>query len=317
MRIRSLGQSCAATSVSACPRRSARFAEQRLQWRMAPAGLVHCPLFYWGHDAARARLERYARAAWARLGLSRLSLQGRVAGRRMHGAADGACRRAEGSDRRQKQCPGKGSDKHFSRAVFVMACYGARRSLAGLASIAARKGRHRRRKAAHVPQRRNRAARADAPRRHRGPRRVAAGAFPNRCGRAAAARTSSEGRGQSGGGPAVSRPGPRRDATRRRLGPNTLAMPGAFPATAEGAWRRNRASGRCRQRHAAAAALGGSAKCVEGITQPGCESADPGRDGGLPITTQLPHARPASRGAAGSCRAPAASRGNPSRTPGA
>ena len=125
------------------------------------------------------------------------------------------------------------------------------------ASIAARKGRHPRRKADHVPQRRNRAARADAPRRHWGPRRVAAGGFPNRCGRAAAARTSLEGRGQSGGGPAVSRPGPRRDATRRRLGPNTLAMPGAFPATAEGAWRRNRASGRCRQRHAAAAALGG------------------------------------------------------------
>ena len=47
-----------------------------------------------------------------------------------------------------------------------------------------------------------------------------------------------------------------------------------------------------------------SAKGVEGITQPGCESADPGRDGGLPITTQLPHARPASRGAAGSRRAP-------------
>ena len=32
----------------------------------------------------------------------------------------------------------------------------------------------------------------------------------------------------------------------------------------------------------------------------------PGRDGGLPITTQLPHARPASRGAADHCRAPAA-----------
>ena len=38
------------------------------------------------------------------------------------------------------------------------------------------KGRHRRREADHVPQRGNRAVRADAPRRHRGPRRDAAGA---------------------------------------------------------------------------------------------------------------------------------------------
>ena len=70
-----------------------------------------------------------------------------------------------------------------------------------------------------------------------------------------------------------SRPGPRRDATRRRLGPNTPAMPGAVPVAAEGAWRRNRARGRCRKRYAAAAASDGSAKSVEGITQPDCESA--------------------------------------------
>ena len=114
-----------------------------------------------------------------------------------------------------------------------------------------------------------------------------------------------------------SRPGPRRDATRRRLGPNTPAMPGAVPVAAEGAWRRNRARGRCRKRHAAAAASDGSAKSVEGITQPDCESAESRKGRGLPITTQLPHARPASRGAAGRCRAPAASRGDPPRKPGA
>ena len=44
---------------------------------------------------------------------------------------------------------------------------------------------------------------------------------------------------------------------------------------------------------------------------------DPGRDGGLPIRTQLPHARPALRGAAGHCCAPTAGRGNPLRTLGA
>ena len=42
-----------------------------------------------------------------------------------------------------------------------------------------------------------------------------------------------------------------------------------------------------------------------------------GRDGGLPITTQLPHARPALQGAVGRCRAPAAGRGQTPRTPGA
>ena len=94
----------------------------------------------------------------------------------------------------------------------------------------------------------------------------------------------------------LSRPGPRRDATRRAHGPNTHAMPGAVPAPAEGAPRRNRACGRCRERHAAAAALDGSAKSVEGITQAGCGFAGPGRDGGSPITTQLPHARPANAG---------------------
>ena len=97
-----------------------------------------------------------------------------------------------------------------------------------------------------------------------------------------------------------SRPGPRRDATRRAHGPNTHAMPGAVPAPAEGAPRRNRACGRCRQRHAAAAPFGGSAKSVEGITQPGCGFAGPGRDGGSPITTQLPQARPAFAGRASS-----------------
>ena len=60
----------------------------------------------------------------------------------------------------------------------------------------------------------------------------------------------------------------------------------------------NRARGRCRTRHAAAAASDGSAKCVEGQ----CRSMSAGswrlgqRGDGSPITTELPHARPALAG---------------------
>ena len=73
-----------------------------------------------------------------------------------------------------------------------------------------------------MPQSGNRAARADAPPRHSGPRRNAAGALIESCGRAAAARTSSEAAGSRAVARRWSRPGPRRDATRRRLGRTPL-----------------------------------------------------------------------------------------------
>ena len=95
------------------------------------------------------------------------------------------------------------------------------------------RGRHPRREADHVPQRGNRAVRADAPRRHGGPRREAAGARSNH----AAGRPPRGSLRRIAGSRAKarcwSRPGPRRDAMRRRHGQNTHAMPGAVPVTAE------------------------------------------------------------------------------------
>ena len=192
---------------------------------------------------------------------------------------------------------GGGPAKRFSRAVFVRACYGAPRSRCWRPSPASRpEGPTSPPEGGHVPRRRNGAAFG------RTPREGTAGHVATRRGLDRSMRPGGRRADPLGtaGSRAVarwlSRPGPRRYAMRRAHGPNTHAMPGAVPAPAEGAWRRNRACGRCRERHAAAAPLGGSAKRVEGITQPGCGFAGPGRDGGSPITTQLPHARPANAG---------------------
>ena len=69
------------------------------------------------------------------------------------------------------------SAKRFSRAVFVRACYGAPRSHCWRLSPASRpEGPTSPPEGGHVPQRGSRAVRADAPGRHSGPRRIAAGA---------------------------------------------------------------------------------------------------------------------------------------------
>ena len=168
---------------------------------------------------------------------------------------------------------GKGSAKSFPRAVFVPACYGAPRSQCW------RPCQHLGPTGRHPAERRTTCRRAVIALHGRTPRQGTAGHVATRRGldrimRPGGRRADlSEAAGSRAVARCWSRSGPRRDATRRRLGPNTPAMPGAVPATVEGASRRNRARGRCRTRHAAAAASDGSAKSVEGITQRDCESA--------------------------------------------
>ena len=117
------------------------------------------------------------------------------------------------------------------------------------------------------------------------------GAFHNRCGRATAARTSLEGRGQPGGGPVVEPvwTAARRDEAeawaehpchagsfpghrRMRVAPKPGLPP--LPATA----RRSRRLGR--QRESAE-----GVECRVCMTQADCGFAGARRDGGTPITT--------------------------------